>query len=147
MSILLLEDDPADEYLVRMAMKQASPDTRISTAVDGREGLALLRREDGFDKVFDMLSGPDLILLDINMPGMDGHTFLAELKQDPLLCALPVVILTTSSDQRDISQAYVSGAAGYIVKPLSIEALIEALRCLCDYWGSVTELPKKMTSE
>jgi CheY-like chemotaxis protein len=86
---------------------------------------------------------PDLILLDLNMPRMNGKEFLAEIKKDPVLSVIPVVVLTTSDVERDVVASYKLGAAGYITKPVDMEQFIDAIRQLDNYWFVLARLPKK----
>jgi CheY-like chemotaxis protein len=137
--ILLIEDEPADANLVRLALKENKVLCRMHHAFDGVEALAFLRRE-GAENI--NAPRPDLILLDINMPRMNGREFLTALKADEKLASIPVVVLTTSDIERDINASYKLGAAGYITKPVDIDQFIEAIRQLDDYWFALVKLPK-----
>lgn len=133
--ILLVEDEPADANLVRSALKTNKVFCNLHHEMDGVDALAFLRRQDA--------PRPDLILLDLNMPRMNGREFLAEIKKDPELSGTPVVVLTTSDVERDVVASYKLGAAGYITKPVDMEQFIDAIRQLDNYWFTLTRLPKK----
>lgn len=137
--ILLVEDEPADANLVRLALKEGKVYSNLHHVVDGVEALSFLRCEGehaGKPK-------PDLILLDINMPRMNGRELLQALKADPQLAAIPVVMLTTSDVERDVVESYKLGASGYITKPVDIEQFINAIQQVESYWFTLTRLPKK----
>jgi len=137
--VLLVEDEPADANLVRSALKTNKVYCNLHHEMDGVDGLAFLRRE-GVHKVAPR---PDLILLDLNMPRMNGREFLAEIKKDPELSIIPVVVLTTSDVERDVVASYKLGAAGYITKPVDMEQFIDAIRQMDNYWFVLARLPKK----
>lgn len=137
--ILLVEDEPADANLVRSALKESKVLCNLHIVQDGVDALAFLRRQGPYQGA----PQPDLILLDLNMPRMNGREFLAEVKQDPLLSGIPVVVLTTSDVERDVVMSYKLGAAGYITKPVDMEQFIDAIRQLDNYWFVVARLPRK----
>lgn len=110
----------------------------LHTVVDGREAVEFLHRQ---GSRFADAPRPNLILLDLNMPRMDGREFLAAMKQDEALRDIPVVVLTTSDVERDIVASYRLGAAGYITKPVDINQFLDAIRQLGDYWFSLVQLP------
>ena len=138
-SLLLIEDDESDVMLVQRALAQGSPHVSISVARDGIEALAILRQEGEYDDA----RRPDLILLDLNMPRMDGRETLAELKADPELSAIPVVILTTSDAERDILKSYQLHASCYVTKPLGLEEFTTAVQAIRDFWFTVVKLPPR----
>lgn len=138
--ILLAEDEPADAHLVKAALAENRIITDLHHVVDGREVLEFLRRQ---GPRFANAPRPDLILLDLNMPRMDGRECLAALKKDPDLHAIPVVILTTSEVERDVVASYNLGASGYISKPVDIDQFIAAVRHLGDYWIKLVRLPHR----
>jgi CheY-like chemotaxis protein len=138
--ILLVEDEPADANLVRSALKTNKVFCTLHHELDGVDALAFLRRQGEKNKAAPQ---PDLILLDLNMPRMNGREFLAEIKKDPVLAAIPVVVLTTSDVERDVVASYKLGAAGYITKPVDMEQFIDAVRQLDNYWFVLARLPKK----
>lgn len=135
--VLLLEDEPADAHLVRVAFQESKLRVRLHQVGDGREGLDFLRRERNHAGA----PRPDLILLDINMPRMNGREFLAAVKADAALRDIPVVVLTTSDVERDVRASYQLGAAGYITKPQDMEQLFSAIQLLGEYWFTLVRLP------
>jgi CheY-like chemotaxis protein len=136
--ILLIDDNPGDAHLTRMALREAKIHSELDHVIDGVEALEYLRRQGRFaDR-----PRPHLLLLDLNMPRMDGRQFLAELKRDEALRSLPVVVLTTSDVERDVASSYDLGAAGYITKPVVYDGLVEALRRLEGYWFALVRLPE-----
>lgn len=138
--ILLAEDEPADANLVKLAISENRILADLYTVVDGREAFEFLRRQ---GPRFADAPRPNLILLDLNMPRMDGREFLAAIKQDPALKDIPVVVLTTSDVERDIVASYHLGASGYVTKPVDIDQFIDAVRQLGDYWFSLVRLPQQ----
>lgn len=126
--ILLVEDDPADAYLAQIAFQDAAITARLTHVTDGIEALEYLQDEGQ--------AQPDLILLDLNMPRMDGRAFLAQAKADPLLRCIPIVVLSTSNAASDIRAAYRDHASGYVVKPLTLDDLIIKLTEVTRYWMS-----------
>lgn len=128
--VLLVEDNPADERLIREAFKAADANIALMTANNGAEALALLRRE-----------RPDFILLDLNLPAVDGREVLEELKCDKRLKHIPIVILTSSLMPQDIMAAYRSGANCYMQKPVELAALFEKVQQLYRFWTETAVLP------
>ncbi|AGX88685.1 response regulator [Candidatus Symbiobacter mobilis] len=139
--ILLAEDEPADAHLVRAALIENRILATLQHVVDGRQVLEYLRQEGA---QFANAPRPDLILLDLNMPRMNGRECLAAIKQDPALRDIPVVILTTSTVERDVLVSYDLGAAGYVTKPVDISQFIDAVRNLGDYWIKLVRLPRQL---
>ncbi len=135
--ILLLEDEPADAYLTRLAFEEGRILTRLHNVSDGREGLDFLQKKPPYQNA----PRPDLILLDINMPRMNGHEFLLAIKADKTLKNIPVVVLTTSAVESDILDSYEKGAAGYISKPIDVSEFVNIIRRLEDYWLTLVHLP------
>lgn len=139
---ILIADDDADD---RMLIKEAFQEIRLANCVEfvenGIELLACLRRE-GKYKDQNTLCPPDLILLDLNMPRMDGREALQEIKADSQLRHLPVVVLTTSKSEEDIVRSYDLGAAGFITKPVTFAGLVEVIAGLGEYWIEIVKLPK-----
>lgn len=135
--ILLVEDDPGDVLLTVEAFKGAKVLNHVSVAEDGVEALAFLRRQGRYAQT----PLPDLILLDLNMPRKDGREVLAEIKDDPVLKRIPVVILTTSQDERDILQAYNTHANSYITKPVDLKQFLAVVESIENFWLTVVELP------
>lgn len=137
--LLLVEDEPADYHLVRMALKESKVLCNLYNAVDGVDALAFLRRQGEYHQA----PRPDLILLDLNMPRMDGREFLEVIKADPDLKHIPVVVLTTSEVERDVIASYRLGASGYITKPVDMDQFVEAIRQVGIYWFTLTRLPRE----
>ncbi|MBF0130073.1 MAG: response regulator [Alphaproteobacteria bacterium] len=137
--ILLIEDEPGDADLVRLAIDQGRFICRVDVAENGRVAMAMLRNE-GPRKA---MPRPDLVLLDLNMPLMNGQEVLREMKADPVLAHIPVVVLTTSEAERDVIASYRLGAAGYISKPLDVQQLFNAIHSLEEYWFAVVRCPKR----
>ncbi|HEX5338758.1 MAG TPA: response regulator [Gallionella sp.] len=138
--ILLMEDDPADANLIRTAIRECKVDCNLHHVPDGVEALAFLRQEG--DPYRDMPQ-PDLILLDLNLPRMNGREFLAAVKADERFSGIPVVVLTTSEVERDVALVYKLGASGFITKPVDMAQFVEAMRKLLTYWLRLARLPKK----
>jgi CheY-like chemotaxis protein len=138
-NILLVEDEPADANLVKVAFSENNVLAEVNWVVDGREALEYLRRD---GSRFANASRPDLILLDLNMPRMDGRKCLAALKQDPDLCSIPVVVMTTSGVERDVAASYMLSAAGYITKPVDMVQFMDVIRNLGAYWFALVRLPE-----
>jgi CheY-like chemotaxis protein len=130
--VLLVEDDTVDAMTVRRAFRDLKVTNPLVHAVNGEEALSYLR-DAGKDK-------PCLILLDLNMPKMNGIEFLGIVKADPVLKKIPVVVLTTSSEERDIVQSFQLSVAGYIVKPVDYRNFVETVRTIDLYW-TLSELP------
>ena len=129
--ILLVEDDMSDQKLTRQSLSKDKVGNDLRIVSTAEEGLEYLQRSKQGDEECPM---PDLILLDLNMPGMGGKNFLKELKSDKQLNSIPVVILTTSDADRDVLETYQLQAAGYIKKPASLEGFQEIMHDLTDYW-------------
>ena len=137
--ILLAEDEPADAHLVKVAIAENHILADLQHVLDGREALDYLQREGAR---FAQAVRPDLILLDLNMPRMDGREFLAAVKQMPDFRDIPVVVLTTSEVERDVVASYDLGAAGYITKPVDVVQFMAVIRDLGNYWIDLVRLPK-----
>ncbi|WP_043517536.1 response regulator [Halomonas sp. BC04] len=135
--VLLVEDEPADVHLTKMAFKEGRLLVDVYDVPDGVEALAFLRQEGQYQQV----PRPDLILLDLNMPRMDGKSFLKRFKALEELRRIPVVILTTSEAESDIIDSYDLGAAGFIVKPVDIDQFIRSIQALEDYWLTLVKRP------
>lgn len=137
--ILLVEDEPADAHLIKVALRENRMQVDLRWVKDGVEAFDFLRRE-GDD--FHAAPSPDLILLDLNMPRMDGREFLAAIKQAAEFKNIPVVVLTTSDIEHDVIASYHWGAAGYVTKPVELKDLVAAVKGLQDYWFTVVRLPE-----
>jgi CheY-like chemotaxis protein len=143
---LMADDDPDDRLLIREAFKESLLSNSIYFVEDGVELMDYLRHQASYANP-DEAPMPDLILLDLNMPRMDGREALAEIKNDPRLRYIPVVVLTTSKAEEDIMRSYDIGAASYITKPVTFDGLVEAIRGLGQYWVQIVRLPEKEYSK
>ena len=137
--ILMVDDDQDDQYLVQEAWLDLDLKTEIRFASDGEELLETLR--EGISEKGNSSPLPSLILLDLNMPRKNGRKALEEIKSNPDLCHIPVVILTTSKDPIDIHHCYQLGAAGFVTKPASFDALVNTIQTIDRYWFSTVSLP------
>ena len=135
--ILLVEDSPGDVRLTREVLKDAKIANNLQVAIDGEEAMSILRREDEHAGA----ARPDLILLDMNLPRKNGREVLAEMREDPSLQRIPVIMLTTSSAEADIARSYELGVNCYITKPLDLGAFIDVVRSIEQFWLSVVCLP------
>ena len=135
--VLMVEDEPADVHLTRMAFNEGRLLVDIHDVGDGVEALAFLQQTGKYRDA----PKPDLILLDLNMPRMDGKTFLERFKKLEILSRIPVVVLTTSEAESDILEAYDLGASGFIVKPVDIDQFISAIQALEEYWLALVKRP------
>jgi CheY-like chemotaxis protein len=135
--ILLVEDSPHDARLTVQALREGKVRNNVRVVEDGEEAMAILRRE-GREAAAPR---PDLILLDLNLPGMDGREVLEEIKEDPDLRRIPVVIMTNSRAERDILQAYNLHANCYVTKPVDMDQFIGAVKKIEDFWLTVVTLP------
>jgi len=137
--ILLVEDNLGDVRLTIEALRDAKVNTRLSVARDGLEALAFLRHQGSFVDA----ARPDVILLDINLPKKNGHEVLAEIKEDPDLKRIPVVVLTTSKADEDILRSYDLHANCYINKPVDLEQFMVVVQSIDSFWLTVVKLPPK----
>jgi len=135
--VMLVEDNPGDVRLTREALREGKIRNRLHVARDGVEALAFLRRAG----THHAAPRPDLILLDLNLPRKDGREVLAEIKADPDLKRIPVVVLTTSEDEEDILSSYNLHANCYIAKPVDLEHFIGVIKSIEDFWLAVVKLP------
>lgn len=133
LNILLVDDDEVDVMTVKRAFAKANIANKVFVATDGIEALELLRQD-------SLPTARRLILLDLNMPRMNGIEFLREVRADPALQALTVVVLTTSNEDRDRVEAYQLNVAGYLVKPVTFHAFADIMTTLNKYW-TVMEMP------
>lgn len=135
--ILLVEDNPGDVRLTLEALKEGKVLNNLSVAGDGVEALAFLHREGkNGDAPY-----PDLILLDLNLPKMNGYEVLRKIKEDPSLRRIPVVILTVSKDEEDILKSYDLHANCYITKPVNLDQFINIVESIEDFWLTIVKLP------
>lgn len=137
--ILLVEDNEGDVRLTREALKEGRIRNRLSVVPDGEQALAFLRREG----VHAEAPRPDLILLDLNLPRLDGREVLASIKNDPVLKSIPVVVLTSSRTEQDLLRAYDLHANCFITKPVEFDQFIEVVRSIEDFWLTIVVLPPR----
>lgn len=137
--ILMVEDNPGDVRLTQEAFKDNKIKNNMYVAEDGERALDFLYRRNEFEAAVR----PDLILLDLNLPKMDGRAVLKEIKEDPNLRRIPVVVLTTSEASEDIVRTYDLHANSYITKPVDFEQFIKVVRTIEDFWFSVVKLPQE----
>ena len=135
--ILLVEDNPGDVRLTIEAMREAKLSNRLHVAEDGVEAMQFLRREGRFGDA----PRPDLILLDLNLPKKDGREVLAEIKSDPVLKRIPVVVLTTSHAEEDVLRAYDLHANCYVTKPVDLEQFMKIVKQIDEFWLKLVILP------
>ncbi len=139
-AILLVEDNPADQRLTQRALKRGSLDVKLIIVNDGQEAMDYLLGNEPFsNRTIHQI--PDLILLDINMPRMDGFQVLKEIREHETLRTVPVIMLTTSSHERDVIESYQLGVNAYINKPVQIEEFIKAILRVEDFWLKLSILP------
>jgi two-component system, chemotaxis family, response regulator Rcp1 len=138
--ILLVEDNPADVRLTQEALKEGKVRNNLHIARDGIEAIEFLRRVGKFANA----TRPDLILLDLNLPRKDGREVLADIKADPELKAIPVVVLTTSAAEADIFKIYKLHANCYITKPVDLDQFVKVVKSIDDFWLTVVRLPSEM---
>lgn len=141
--ILLVEDNDDDVFLTVQAFKKGKVRNNVHVAGDGVEGLAFLRREGRYAQA----PRPDIILLDLNLPRMDGHELLKRIKSDPEFKAIPVVILTTSKADDDVLKAYRQHSNCFISKPVVMEDFEKVIRTIEDFWFMIVRLPPKSQGE
>jgi chemotaxis family two-component system response regulator Rcp1 len=140
--VLLVEDSPGDVRLTREAFKDAKVHINLYVASDGAEAMAFLQRE---GKYMDV-PRPDLILLDLNLPKKSGREVLEEIKEDPILMSIPVVILTTSASEQDILRSYLLHANCFITKPVDLDGFLKVVKSIDNFWLSVVKLPCEVRS-
>ena len=134
MHLLLVEDNPGDVRLVREAVKPFVEQgmLQVSTAMDGGQALAFLHRHAPYPEV----AQPDMVMLDLNLPVKSGYEVLEELKQDPKLKYLPVVVLTSAADPQNVDRCYELGASAYLVKPLELEHSLSLIKVTVVFWSA-----------
>lgn len=135
--VLLVEDNPGDVRLTREALRDGKVSNNLSVVQDGVEAMRFLRREGPYADA----PRPDVVLLDLNLPKKDGRQVLQEIKGDEALRMIPVVILTSSEAERDISGAYALQANCYVTKPVDLDQFITVVRSIEDFWFSIVKLP------
>ena len=137
--VLLVEDNPGDADLTRETLKNCSRPVDLNVCSNGLQALEYLHRRGRFASA----TTPDLILLDLNLPGIDGKSVLADIRQNVELRRMPVTVLTSSSSEKDIAQSYELGANCYIVKPLDFPAFQTIIQTLENFWFSLVKLPPR----
>ncbi|HSL30085.1 MAG TPA: response regulator [Anaerolineales bacterium] len=135
--ILLVEDNPGDVRLTREALRDAKVHNNMVVAVDGQEALAILKQEGEHANAVR----PDLILLDLNLPLMNGFEVLDAIKEDPELKRIPVVVLTTSQAEQDIVHSYNLHANAYVTKPVDLAQFVRVIKSIEDFWLEIVKLP------
>lgn len=135
--ILMVEDNPGDVRLAQEALKESKVRNNMSVVWDGEEAISFLRREGKYSDS----PRPDLILLDLNLPKKDGIQVLADIKEDPHLRRIPVVILSTSEADRDILKTYDLHANCYITKPVDFDKFVEVVKAMDNFWLTIVRLP------
>ena len=138
-TILIVEDSPEDYEATERALRKSGLRNTIEHCNDGDEALDFLYRRGEYANA----RRPGIILLDLNMPGTDGREVLQDIKHNPDLMTIPVILLTTSSDERDIDACYKAGANSYVAKPVGLENFVSAIRRLHDYWFEIVVVPKE----
>lgn len=135
--LLLVEDNPGDVELTRLALEDGKVRNVLHVTMDGEEAMLFLKRGGKHSSA----PRPDLVLLDLNLPKKDGHEVLAEIKADPDLCNIPVIVLTTSEAEKDVLSAYGHRANAYIVKPVDLGQFFQVVRSIEGFWLTVVRLP------
>ena len=141
--VLLVEDSPGDVRLTREAFRDANQFIQLDVASDGVEAMAFLRHEGAYSNALR----PDLILLDLNLPKMDGREVLAQIKQDAKLKTIPTIILTTSAAEADIATSYQLHANSYLKKPVQLDEFDALVKSINDFWLTKVVLPEQGHSE
>lgn len=140
-TILVADDDPDDRLMIKEALEEARLTNGIEFVEDGVELMEYLQRRGRYaDRPGS--SKPDLLLLDLNMPRKDGREALAEIRADPNLKRIPVIVLTTSAAEEDIVRTYDLGASSFITKPVSFDDLVRTMKTMTDYWIQIVSLPQ-----
>ncbi len=137
--ILLVEDNEGDIILTMEALNEGKVGNNISIARDGEQAIQFLNKEG----VYSDVARPDLILLDINLPRIDGIEVLIHIKKNPLLKSIPVIMLSTSTSEKDIADSYKNHANSYIPKSADLDKFFEVIQQIATYWISIVQLPKK----
>jgi CheY-like chemotaxis protein len=135
--VLLVDDDPGDTLMIREAFEHNKVRNELASVADGVQAMQYLRREGEYENA----QRPNLILLDLNLPRKDGREVLAEVKGDPELAMIPVVVLTTSHAEEDVLRSYQLHANAYVTKPVDFERFIEVVRQIDEFFVTVVKLP------
>jgi CheY-like chemotaxis protein len=137
--VLLVEDDPGDVLMTREAFEDYKVTNQLHVVQDGADAMAFLRQEGEYADA----PRPDLVLLDLNLPRMDGREVLQAIKSDPALASIPVVVLTTSEAEEDVLRSYSLHANAYVTKPVDFERFIDVVRQIDDFFVTVVRLPSR----
>jgi two-component system, chemotaxis family, response regulator Rcp1 len=137
LEVLLVEDSPGDVRLTQEALKDAKVHINLRVVRDGMDAMAFLKREGEYATA----PRPDLILLDLNLPRKDGREVLKEIKENPELKSIPVVVLTTSASEADILRSYLLHANCYITKPVNLDGFLTVVKSIDSFWLSIVKLP------
>lgn len=140
--ILIIDDSESDALLMQEAVKDTIVANSIHTVTSAADAIQFLEQKGAYAAA----PRPDLILLDLNMPDMSGHTLLENIKQDPRFSFIPVIVLTTSSDEKDIAQCYRSHANCYVVKPVNFMKFKKVIAVINEFWLGIGKLPPKSMS-
>lgn len=144
-SLLVIENSDEDfETLSRIINRVSTVSISVHRCIDGDDALDFLNRAGEYSNIDELLT-PGLIILDLNLPGTDGREVLIALKQSQTLKTIPVVVLSTSSNPKDIAACYQSGVNSYMLKPMNIDVLKDSVQILLDYWFKITVLPDSVT--
>lgn len=141
--ILLVEDNPADADLTRESLETSRLPISLTVAVNGREAVDCVFKRGRFAEA----TTPDLILLDLNLPGLDGKAVLSEIKRDAEMKKIPVSVLTSSTSEKDIAESYTLGANCYVVKPIDFKSFQGIVRSLENFWFGTARLPEGETGK
>jgi two-component system response regulator len=139
-NILLVEDNPGDVELTEDALRRSKVATKVSVVTDGEDAMDYLRQQSAYEEE----TMPDLVLLDLNLPRKDGMEVLREMKEDPNLRHIPVVVLTTSEAERDILASYELGANCFISKPVDLTEFRKVVESIDDFWFTIVKLPSPL---
>ena len=139
MEILLIEDSPSDRLIIGEAFEKSRLNTQLHSVPDGVEAMRYIRNEHPYTE----MPRPDLVLLDLNLPRMNGHEVLASLKEDPDYQTIPVVVLSSSGANEDVSKAYRHHANCYITKPVEFKGFIKTVRSIEQFWFKIGRLPSR----
>jgi CheY-like chemotaxis protein len=145
-TILIADDDEEDRVLTQEALSGARLTNDLRFVVDGEDLMDYLRHEGRYASDASAAPVPGIILLDLNMPKLDGREALAEIKADPNLRQIPVVVLTTSSAEADVLRSYELGVNSFITKPVTFAGLVEVMQGFSRYWFEIVELPARVTA-
>ena len=139
-NILLVEDNPGDVRLTQEVLKEGKISNKLNVVMDGEEAIFFLKKEGKYKDA----PSPDIILLDLNLPKKDGREVLAEIKSDPQLMLIPVIVLTTSFAEKDILSTYAHHGNAYITKPVDFNQFMNVIKTIQDFWLSIVKLPGKV---